>query len=152
VILGGERLGPKEAKVLFEEMKIANHEMTSDAVPVYADEPWKSPNANLLDIMTTAQWLRGVPVSRLCKLALASEFAANNGVALGRQSYLGNLAQVKGGGLEKYWTDSEIYHCRRGNQLLALRFADALGQSLRLETPVMSILTKEDRVTVMRNR
>jgi monoamine oxidase len=134
--------------VLFEEMKIANQEMTSDAVPVDADEPWKSSNANLLDIKTTAQWLRGVSVSRLCKLALASEFAANNGVALGRQSYLGNLAQVKGGGLEKYWTDSEIYHCRRGNQLLALKFADALGQSLRLETPVKSILAKEDRVIV----
>jgi monoamine oxidase len=148
VILGGKRLSPKEAKVLFEEMKIANKEMTTDAVPVDADEPWKSPNASLLDIKTTAQWLRGVPVSRLCKLALASEFAANNGTALGRQSYLGNLAQVKGGGLEKYWTDSEIYHCRRGNQLLALRFADALGQSLRLETPVTSILAKEDRVTV----
>jgi monoamine oxidase len=148
VILEGKRLAPKEAKVLFEEMKIANQEMTSDAVPVDADEPWKSPNANLLDIKTTAQWLRGVSVSRLCKLALASEFAANNGVALGRQSYLGNLAQVKGGGLEKYWTDSEIYHCRRGNQLLALKFADALGQSLRLETPVKSILAKEDRVIV----
>ena len=148
VILGGKRLGPKEAKALFEEMKIANQEMTSDAVPVDADEPWKSPNANLLDIKTTAQWLRGVPVSRLCKLALTSEFAANNGTALGRQSYLGNLTQVKGGGLERYWTDSEIYHCRRGNQLLALRFADALGESLRLETPVTSILAKEDRVTV----
>ena len=32
--------------------------------------------------------------------------SANNGVATSMQSYLGNLSQVKGGGLEKYWSDS----------------------------------------------
>jgi monoamine oxidase len=148
LILGANRLGPKEAKALFEEMKIANQHMTSDAMRVDADEPWNSPNAALLDNMTTAQWLRSVPVSRLCKLAVASQLAANNGAALGRQSYLGNLAQVKGGGLEKYWTDSEIYHCREGNQVLARRFAQALGVSLRLQTPVTNIRAKDDRVIV----
>lgn len=148
VILGRNRLEPQEAKALFEEMKIANQQMTSDAVKVDADEPWKSPNAAQLDTMTTAQWLRAVPVSRLCKLGVASQLAANNGAALGRQSYLGNLAQVKGGGLEKYWTDSEIYHCRGGNQVLALKFAHALGQRLRLQTPVTSIQVKGDRVIV----
>jgi monoamine oxidase len=148
VILGGNRLGPKEAKMLFEEMKIANQHMTSDAVKIDADEPWKSPNAARLDVMATTQWLRTVPVSRLCKLAVASQLAANNGAALGRQSYLGNLAQVKGGGLEKYWTDSETYHCRGGNQLLALKFAHALSERLRLQTPVKGIRAQDDRVTV----
>jgi hypothetical protein len=50
VFLGGKRLDPKDAKVLSEEMKTANQKMTSDAVPIDADEPWKSPNANLLDL------------------------------------------------------------------------------------------------------
>jgi monoamine oxidase len=148
VILGGKRLGPKEAKELFEEMKIANQHMTGDAVKVDADEPWKGPNAVKLDHMTTAQWLRATPVSRLCKLAFASQLAANNGTAVGKQSYLGNLALVKGGGLEKYWTDSETYRCRGGNQRLAFKFAHALGEHLRLEMPVTSIQVKDDRVTV----
>jgi hypothetical protein len=39
------------------------------------------------------------------------------------QSYLGNLAMVKGGGLEKYWTESEVYRCKGGNQQLATRLA-----------------------------
>jgi monoamine oxidase len=148
VILGGRVLGQKEAKAVFEEMKIANQHMTADAEKIDADEPWKSPDAVKLDLMTTAQWLREVAVSRQCKLAFASQLAANNGVALGRQSYLGNLAQVKGGGLDKYWTDSETYRCRGGNQLLALKFAHALGPRLRLETPVTSIHAKADRVTI----
>jgi monoamine oxidase len=148
LVLGANRLGTKEAKMLFEEMKVANKHMTSDAIKVDADAPWNSPNATVLDNMNTAQWLRGVPVSRLCKLVVASQLAANNGAALGRQSYLGNLAQVKGGGLDKYWTDSETYHCRGGNQVLARTFAHALGVSLRLQTPVTSIRAKSDRVIV----
>ena len=30
---------------------------------------------------------------------------------------------VKGGGLEKYWTDSEVYRCQGGNQQLARKLA-----------------------------
>ena len=33
------------------------------------------------------------------------------GAAVEQQSYLGNLAQVKGGGLDDYWTKSEIFRC-----------------------------------------
>ena len=44
---------------------------------------------------------------------------ADNGVISEWQSYLGNLAMVKGGGLEKYWTESEVYRCKGGNQQLA---------------------------------
>ena len=44
---------------------------------------------------------------------------ADNGVRTEWQSYLANLAMVKGHGLEKYWTDSEVYRCRGGNQQLA---------------------------------
>ena len=44
---------------------------------------------------------------------------ADNGVVTEWQSYLGNLAMVKGGGLEKYWTESEVYRCKGGNQQLA---------------------------------
>jgi monoamine oxidase len=101
-----------------------------------------------LDRMSTAQWLRALPVSRRCKLAVGSQLAGNDGVPLHRQSYLGNLAQVKGGGLEKYWTDSELLHCRGGNQSLAFRLAQTLGSRLRLETPVSAIEAKDDRVVV----
>lgn len=43
---------------------------------------------------------------------ISAQLAANNGVIPEQQSYLGNLAMVKGGGLEKYWTESEVYRCK----------------------------------------
>jgi len=94
VILGGKRLGPQAVKALFEEMKMATQRMTADAVKVDTDEPWKSLQAAELDRLSTARWLRALPVSRLCKLAFASQLANYNGCAVGRQNYLGNLAEV----------------------------------------------------------
>ena len=65
---------------------------------------------------------------------------ADNGVVSEWQSYLGNLAMVKGGGLEKYWTESEVYRCKGGNQQLATKFAAAIGAPrIMTRTPVRSI-------------
>ena len=62
---------------------------------------------------------------------------ADNGVVTEWQSYLGNLAMVKGGGLEKYWTDSEVYRCKGGNQQLATKLVAAIGAPRVLtRTPV----------------
>jgi monoamine oxidase len=148
VIVGQERLGPQAVKALFEEMKVATQRMTADAVGVNADAPWTSPRAVELDHLPTARWLRALPVSPRCKLAFASQLASYNGCAVGRQSYLGNLVQVKGGGLERFWTESDVYHCRGGNQRLALEFAHALGPRLRLKAPVTRVEVKDDQAMV----
>jgi monoamine oxidase len=65
---------------------------------------------------------------------------ADNGVVTQWQSYLANLAMVKGGGLEKYWTESEVYRCKGGNQQLAMRFLAVVGKErVLLRTPVRAI-------------
>ena len=53
--------------------------------------------------------------------------AADNGVRTAWQSYLGNLAMIKGHGLEKFWTETEVFRCRGGNQQLATALAAAVG-------------------------
>ena len=58
---------------------------------------------------------------------------ADNGVITEWQSYLGNLAMVKGGGLEKYWTESEVYRCKGGNQQLARKLVTAIGAAARAD-------------------
>jgi monoamine oxidase len=56
------------------------------------------------------------------------------------QSYLGNLAMVKGGGLEKYWSDSEVFRCAEGNQALATKLLEGIGpERVRLSTIVKRI-------------
>jgi monoamine oxidase len=52
---------------------------------------------------------------------------ADNGMVTEWQSYLANLAMVKGGGLEKYWSESEVYRCQGGNQQLARKLVEAIG-------------------------
>ena len=135
--------------MLFEEMKVANKHMTSDAIKVDADAPWNSPNATVLDNMNTAQWLRGVPVSRLCKLVVASQLAANNGAALGRKNYLGNPCAGK-----RWWT-GQIFGPMARPIIVAeeIRYwpVHLLTPSaflFRLQTPVTSIRAKSDRVIV----
>jgi monoamine oxidase len=149
VILGGRTLTAKESEALYEEMEAAYATMNGDARAVNADAPWRTPNAAALDQRTTAHWLRTLNASKLCKQALAVEFQNDNAVPLGRQSYLGNLAQIKGGGVEKYWTESEVYRCRTGNQSLATALARSVGERhIRHEAPVRSIQLLDDKAVV----
>jgi monoamine oxidase len=112
------------------------------AAPINADEPWNSPNAQRLDAMPLASWIRGLKVSDLARKAITVELSADNGNSAARQSFLGNLTQVKGGGLEKFWTESEVYRCRGGNARLARKLAAAIGERrLRLGVPVREIRT-----------
>jgi monoamine oxidase len=123
--------------------------MNAAAAKVNADEPWKSRDATALDRRTLASWITALKASPLCKAGITAQLAADNGVIPERQSYLGNLAMVKGGGLDKYWTESEVYRCAGGNQQLAFKLADAIGRErILLESPVTAIKTGSTTVTV----
>ena len=149
ILLNGKLLTADESKALFEEIDAAYKGMTADAAGIDADDPWKSPGAAELDRKSTAHWLAGLRVSTRARLLLTAELTGNNGVALSRQSYLGNLAQIKGGGLEKYWEESEAYRCRGGNDQLATRLAEGIGaHNLRINSPVSRIQVGERGVTV----
>jgi monoamine oxidase len=114
--------------------------IVTDAAKIDADEPWKAPNAAALDKRTLADWIDALTASPLCKSALRTMMTADNGVVTEWQSYLGNLAMVKGGGLEKYWTESEVYRCRGGNQQLATRLVAAIGATrVMTRMPVRAI-------------
>lgn len=147
--LGGKRLDDEQAEKIYTEMEEAVSGMNKDASPINEDEPWTSENAAALDKKSTRQWIDALQVSDLCKLGIAAELQANNGVAVAMQSYLGNLAQVKGGGVEKYWTDTEVYRCKGGNQQLAAKLAEGIGKDrLVLGLPVRQIDLKTSGVVV----
>lgn len=150
VVLAGRRLSRRETKALWKEMDAAFKSMNADAASIDADEPWTSANARHLDRRATAEWVRGLAVSELCKQAITVQLSADNGVATSRQSYLGSLTQVKGGGLEKYWTESEVYRCRGGNAQLARKLAEAIGhERMHLETPISEVRIHPEKVSVL---
>ncbi|MEZ5318883.1 MAG: NAD(P)/FAD-dependent oxidoreductase [Vicinamibacterales bacterium] len=140
VVLGGDVLTAAESEALYEEMEAGYRALDALARTVVADAPWTSPDAAALDRRSVDAWIRDLPVSPRCRLALDAEFAADNGADTAWQSLLGNLAQISGGGVETYWTDSEVFRCRGGNQQLATRLAAALPEGrVRLRTIVRRI-------------
>src|SRR5439155_20965633 len=113
------------------------------------DQPWKTPNAAGLDSRSVADWLAGVDGPEMAKSAVGAQMVADNGVALDRQSYLGMLAMVKGGGLDKFWTETEVYHCKGGNQQLARKLAEAIGEErIHLNSPASDVRFGGDSVVV----
>lgn len=143
IILGGNKLSDEEAAKLYEEMAPALSKMNTDAEPVDPDAPWTVKSAAELDMRPTSDWIAKLDCSDLCKKAITIQLNADNAVDVQRQSYLGNLTAVKGGGLEKYWTDSEVYRCKGGNQQLAFKLAEAIGK----DRIVLKLAVKELNVT-----
>lgn len=150
VVFGGKELSEAESRKLWKEMEAALKKINADAAKIDdAHQPWKSPNAEALDRRALKSWIEALDASPLCKRAIDAELTADNGVQTAWQSYLGNLAVVKGGGLEKYWTDTEVFRCKGGNQQLATKLAAALGEKrIRLSTPVRAVAASEKTVKV----
>lgn len=150
IVLGGRRLTRKESDQLWEEMDAALNLLNEDAVGVPdAFAAWTAPDAEALDRRSFGEWIAGLDASPLCKLALDVQMTSDNGVRSAWQSFLGNLAMIKGGGVEKYWTETERYHCSGGNQQLAEHLVSALGRErLHLREPAISVDVDGDRVVV----
>jgi monoamine oxidase len=150
IMLDGKKLASADSEKLWEEMDAALNLMNKDAAEIDANIPWRARNASDLDKKTLASWIRALNVSPLCKAGIEAQLTADNGVRAEWQSWLGNLAMVKGGGLEKYWTDSEVYRCKGGNQQLAFKLLEGVTPArVQLRTPVRRVdLTAKDRVLV----
>jgi len=149
VVLDGKRLSREDAAALLAEMdEVFNSNIDPLAATVNADEPWLTPDAKTLDARNTANWIASLECSDLCKRALAVEFTSNNGQETTKQSFLGNLAQVKGHGTaESYRDESEVYRCLGGNQQLAFKLAETLKSKV-VGVPVRNVDTTQKNVVV----
>lgn len=140
IVLDGRPLTRPEEEALWEEMSFTLNLMNRDATRAVVDAPWKTPKAVQLDQRTTLNWLQSLNVSASCRRAVRAQLENDNGVPIDRQSYLANLTVVKGGGLDKYWTQSEALRCLGGNHQLALKLAESIGMNrIHLKTVVKEI-------------
>ena len=151
IVLNGKKVTAEQSEQLWEEMEKVFNTIVTDAAKVDADEPWKAAGAEALDKRTLADWIDKLGASPLCKSALHTMMMADNGVVTEWQSYLANLAMVKGGGLEKYWTESEVYRCKGGNQQLATKLVAAIGAArvlTRMPVRAIAVTDRGARVTL----
>lgn len=148
MLLGDRALGADEALAIYEEIERVLPMITADARGIDPVEPWRSPRAAHFDARSVARRLGELRLSPDAERALDAMLSGDNAASSARQSDLALLAAVKGGGLEAYWTESEVYRCEGGNQRLAVELARALTGRIRLGTPVASVGLLGDRVVI----
>jgi monoamine oxidase len=151
--LDGRTLPADEARALWEETRTALEGLNEPAAMLDADRPWLAADAAALDRRSLDDWIAGLDVSPRCKRLLAIQWTGINGLIPAWQSYLGILAIVRGGGLQKFWDETDTLHCIGGNtqlaKLLAASFVERRGEAqLRLGTPVQAIRLRERGVVV----
>jgi monoamine oxidase len=150
--LGGRLLDQDTSELIYEQMKLGLEKMTDDARLIVAERPWESPNARELDRRTIADRLDRLDLPVQVKELAAIQVASDNAVANDNASFLGMLTAVKGGGLERYWTDTEVFRCEGGNDQLARSLASAIGaERIHLKLRVTAIDASRDVVVVRCN-
>jgi monoamine oxidase len=149
VVIDGKLLSDSEAEFLWDGLDDILGSIGGDAGPVLDDTPWDSPNAKTLDLTTIPDKVMSVDAPEIAKKAIIADFVSETGVPSDRQSYLALLAAVKGGSMEKYWTETEVYHCKGGNQQLAQKLAAEIGaERILLNMPASTVTIGADGVVV----
>ena len=150
IILNGRRLKAAEAERLWEDMGRGLSLMNADAAAITDPfAPWDAPQARSWDRQSLQDWIAGLTLPDPCRAGIDAQMVGDNGVATAWQSYLGNLAMVKGGGLEKFWTETEVYRCAGGSQQLAQRLASAIGSTrVHVRQAVSAITVRDSGVVV----
>jgi monoamine oxidase len=158
-IINGKDIDSHEAELLHDWMDKVTDELTTLSHTVNSRFPWLSVNARELDNTPLSVWLDAAvkrrhlddDYARLLRTALELEFATNNAVPTTRQSLLGFLAMIKGGGGKKYWDMSEVFRCSMGNDALATALEKSIvdhGGMVFLNSAVKSIDIEPSGVVV----
>ena len=118
-----------------------DREFAELAATVDADDPWAHPDAERLDRLSVADWLRDrgaapdvVRARDLSMLALSAE-------SVERTSLLSDLRKEAAAGAHGFYS-YEVWECERvaeGSATVALRMAEELGSRIRYATPVTAV-------------
>jgi len=152
IIIDNKTLSTSEAKELFDLMTQVHNWLSESAekeVPEPA-QPWKAPNAELLDGESVGQWLKKrSSISELTKKAIQFDLENDQTVPIDQMSLLGLLAMINGGGGKTFWEDVEVYRCSNGNQALAFALIEAIKKKdgkVEMNSVVQTITSKDRRV------
>jgi monoamine oxidase len=111
------------------------------AATVDPDDPWSHPDAERLDRLSVAQWLRDVGATPNALRARDVAMLALSAESVERTSLLSDLRKEAAAGAKGFY-DYEVWECQRvaeGSATVALRMAEELGHRVRYGTPVTSV-------------
>lgn len=140
LLIGGQLIKGRAAVDLFGEIDQALALMNAEARRINLEQPWLTPQAEQLDHRSLSAVADQWPVSPQVRTALLALLSSDNVLDPASASYLGILSTIAGGGIEAFWSESEIYRCSSGNQSLAIKLAEAIGaERIQLRTPLQSL-------------
>ena len=140
VMFGGRVLSPADALRAYDDVAVAEDALTAAAAAIDPKAPWAAVDAAALDRRSLRAFLRTLRLPALAARAFDVTMEADNAVPTRAQSLLANLAMIAAHGDGAYWTDTEVFRCRGGNQQLAERLAYALGRArIRFGAPVAAV-------------
>lgn len=149
ILIGGITYSNKQAEKLWEQIDKALALMNADARSVNLEHPWLTTHAERLDQRSFAQAAASWPLEPHVREAATALMANDNVFQPAKVSYLGILSTIAGGGIEAFWSESEIYRCASGNQALAFQLAKAIGpERIKLRTPIAKIALRADGVRI----
>jgi len=152
IVIGNRLLGSHQENKLLKEMNKAFGFISARAKRIVDPyTPWTDPEAAQLDQQNVHTFVMRAKWPQLCKNAVLQQLESDNGVAATDQSLLALLAMVRGGGMERYWVDTEVYRCKKGTQALSLILAAILkawNLPVQLNSPVRAIDVRDDGVRI----
>lgn len=160
LVLNGRPVDEKRANVLYKYMDAINKVLADLSTGIDPHFPWQSPNAEEYDKISLSDWLDNevetstkIPTEEkvFARQLLETDYTNNNAVITKKQSLLGVLALIRGGGGNNYWSMSEVYRCSNGNDALATALSNAITQSgneVLLNTAVNKININPNGVSV----
>lgn len=150
IVIGKKPLLPGAEDRLLAQMNKAFSFISAHAKKIidpYA--PWTDPQAAALDQDNVHDFVMRTKWQPRCKQAVLQQLESDNGVPAQNQSLLALLAMVKGGGMERYWLDTEVYRCKRGTQALSSIFAAVIekwGCPVKYNSPIKKIQVSQSGV------
>ena len=117
------------------------------------DAPWQAPRADRLDALTLSEWVSNpanVP-SKKAQILLLAGLSTFFCVDPAEVSLLGSMVLAAGGGGFQYYADTkntETHLIDGGSPELATRIASALGERVRLSSPVRTIQQNNGSVDI----
>ncbi len=149
ILLDGKCYSGDEVARLEQEIDAGHAELTRDAAVANWDQPWKTSDAERLDRMSTAERLKTLKTTDRAKRAIAVELVLDMAVSLEHMNYLALLCTIRAHGLERFWSDTETFRAKSGNQMLASCLAARIrGGALHLDCPVTRIRAESGGMVV----
>ncbi|MGF7161976.1 monoamine oxidase [Rhodoligotrophos appendicifer] len=149
IILRGKRYAGEELKELWEQLEQALSHLNADARKINLDRPWETPDAARLDRSSLASAFASWDLDDAARHGALTLLANDDASWPGRSSYLATLSCIAGGGHENFWTETEVFRCVGGNQQMAFKLAEAIGDDhIRIGAPVTHIRLGGSGVTI----